>query len=199
MDDRFCYMQTFLNYFNKTRVDNKELDKKHYDFLCGAMEKILELNSNEDIDYALCDLVVILSSTFYMIDSNNKGKKVYVNETIKKCPLIQKQGFWVGLTKFELNEEIQGKSKVEDTLKEQTLTEEKLNNSKMAKMMSVSYNIMQFVSDSNLFNKIIYDIFKYCNINKENREIIIGMIEAQIEADTSKGLVLNKSLLMNGK
>ena len=199
LDDRFCYMYTFLNYFNKTRIENKELNKVNFDYLCGAMQKILELNSNEDIDYALCDLVVILSSTFYMIDSNNKGKKVYVNEIIKKCPIIQKQGFWVGLTKFELNEEIQSKSKVEDTLKEQNLSQEKLNNSKMAKLMSVSYNIMQFVSDSNLFNKIICDIFKYCNIEKDNREIIIGMMEVQIESDNTKALILNKSLLLNGK
>ena len=199
LDDRFCYMQTFLNYFNKTRVDNKELNKKNYDFLCGAMKKILELNSNEDIDYALCDLVVILSSTFYTIDPNNKDKKIYVNEVIKKCPIIQKQGFWVGLTKFELNEEIQGRNKEEDTLKEQNLSEDKLNNSKMAKLMSVSYNIMQFVSDSNLFNKIICDIFKYCNIEKDNREIIIGMMEVQIESDSTKELVLNKNLLLNGK
>ena len=49
--------------------------------------------------------------------------------------------------------------------------------------MSVSYNIMQFITDSKTFNKIIFDIFKYCKISNESREIVVGMMEAQIEAE----------------
>ena len=179
-DERFCYMHTFLGYINKTRVENKELDEKNFNYLCDAMKKILILNDGEDIDYSLCDLVVILSSTFYMIEPN-KNKK-YVNEVIKITPIMQKQGFWVGLTKFELNEEIQHQKKEEDTLKEDTISEEKLNNNIIAKLMSVSYNILQFIIDSNTFNRIIADIFKYCNINEASKETVVEMIQAQIEA-----------------
>ena len=106
-DDRFCYMYTFLRYFNKKRNDTKELNKKNYDYLCNAIKLILQLNENEDVDYNLCDLIVILSSTFFMGEPNNKSGRKYLNEEIKKCPIMQKLGFWVGLTKFELNEEIQ--------------------------------------------------------------------------------------------
>ena len=42
---------------------------------------------------------------------------------------------------------------------EDDISEEKLNNSVIAKLMSVSYNIIQFVMDSHLFNRILYDIF----------------------------------------
>ena len=110
---------------------------------------------------------------------------------------MQKQGFWVGLTKFELNEEIQQQNNIEDTLKENNITEAKLNNSVIAKLMSVSYNIIQFVMDSNLFNKIIFDIFKYCKINEENRAIIVEMIEGQIQSENLNHLKLNKELLLN--
>ena len=178
-DDRFCYMHTFLGYFNKTRVENKELDKTNFDYLVNAIKKILELNENEDVDYSLCDLVVILSSTFYTADPNGKNGKKYINEVVKNCSIMQRQGFWVGLTRFELNEEIQQQNKIEDTLKEDNVSEEKLNNSVIAKLMSVSYNIIQFVMDSKLFNRILYDIFKYCKINAENREIVVEMIEGQ--------------------
>ena len=59
---------------------------------------------------------------------------------------------------------------------------------------------MEFISDSNLINKIIYDIFKYCNITDENRSVIIEMIEQQMESDNNiKGLILDKKLLLNGK
>ena len=196
-DDRFCYMHTFLGYFNKTRVENKELDKTNFDYLVNAIKKILELNENEDVDYSLCDLVVILSSTFYTADPNGKNGKKYINEVVKNCSIMQRQGFWVGLTRFELNEEIQQQNKIEDTLKEDNVSEEKLNNSVIAKLMSVSYNIIQFVMDSKLFNRILYDIFKYCKINAENREIVVEMIEGQIANDNLNHLKLEKELLIN--
>ena len=195
-DDRFCYMHTFLGYFNKTRVENKELNKTNFEYLSNAIKLILKLNENEDIDYNLCDLVVILSSTFYMLDPKAKKGKLYINEVIKKCPIMQKQGFWVGLTRFELNEEIQQQNKIEETLNEDNITEEKLNNSVIAKLMSVSYNIIQFVMDSNLFNRILYDIFKYCKINAENREIVVEMIDGQIKGENLTHLQLDRKLLL---
>ena len=196
-DDRFCYMHTFLGYFNKTRVENKELDKTNFGYLVKAIKKILELNENEDIDYSLCDLVVILSSTFYTADPNGKNGKKYITEVVKNCSIMQRQGFWVGLTRFELNEEIQQQNKIEDTLKEDNVSEEKLNNSVIAKLMSVSYNIIQFVMDSKLFNKIINDIFKYCKINAENKEVVVEMIEGQIANDNLNHLKLDKELLLS--
>ena len=109
---------------------------------------------------------------------------------------MQKQGFWVGLTRFELNEEIQQQNKIEETLNEDNITEEKLNNSVIAKLMSVSYNIIQFVMDSNLFNRILYDIFKYCKINAENREIVVEMIDGQIKGENLTHLQLDRKLLL---
>ena len=196
-DERFCYMDTFLKYFNKKRVENKELNKENFDYLCQAIIKILELNENEDIDYNLCDLVVILSSTFYTQDKSKESGKKYVNEVVRKSSIMQKQGFWVGLTRFELNEEIQKQNKIEDTLKEDNITEEKLNNSVIAKLMSVSYNIMQFVLDSALFNRIIFDVFKYCKINEQNRMIVVEMMETQIKGENIDYLKLDKEMLLS--
>ena len=196
-DERFCYMHTFLGYFNKTRVENKELDATNFNYLCKAINKILVLNENEDIDYSLCDLVVILSSTFYTKDSNSKTGKRYVNEVIKKTSIMQRQAFWVGLTKYELNEEIQQQKKEEETLVED-ISEEKISNSITAKLMSVSYNIMQFITDSKTFNRIIYDIFKYCKISNESKEIVVGMMEGQIESENLSHIKLDKDMLLAG-
>ncbi len=197
-DDRYCYMHTFLGYFNKTRIGSKELDLVNFNYLCQAINKILTLNDCEDIDYNLCDLVVILSSTFYTADPNSKNGKKYVNEVIKNNSIMQTQRFWVGLTKFELNQEIQQQKKEEETLNEDAITEDKLNNSIIAKLMSVTYNIMQFVKDSDTFNKIIANIFKYCKITNESREIVIGMMEGQIEAENLTYIKLDKNILLNG-
>jgi hypothetical protein len=196
-DERFLYMHVFLKYFNKTRVESKELNEENFNYLCDAIKKILQLNENEDIDYNLCDLVVILSSTFFMNDPNSKKGKRYVNEVIRESSIMQKQGFWVGLTRYELNEEIQSQNKIEDTLKEDGITEEKLTNSVIAKLMSVSYNIMQFVLDSELFNRIIHDVFKYCKINEQNRQIVVNMIDNQIKEENLDYLKLDKENLLS--
>ena len=196
-DERFLYMLVFLKYFNKTRIDSKELNEENFNYLCGAIKKIFEINENEDIDYNLCDLAVILSSTYYMADpKSNKGKK-YVNEIVKHASIMQKQGFWVGLTKYQLNEEIQKQNNIEDTLKENNITEEKLNNSVIAKLMSVSFNIMTFVLDSNLFNKILFDVFKYCKINEENKKFIIQMLKGQINNEKITYLTLDENFLLS--
>ena len=196
-DERFCYMHTFLKYFNKKRVESKELNEENFNYLCSAIKKILDLNDSDDVDYNLCDLVVILSSTFYMKDPDNPSGKKYVNEVVRDASIMQKQGFWVRLTKFELNEEIQKQNKIEDTLTEDNITEEKLNNSVIAKLMSVSFNIMQFVMDSDLFNRIIYDVFCYCKINEENRQFVVGMLESQIQGENLTHLKLDKETLLS--
>ena len=196
-DDRYCYMQTFLGYFNKTRVENKCLSEENFNYFCKAVEKILELNMNEDIDYALCDLVVILSSTFYMEDQSKKSGIKYAYEVIRDAPIMQKQGFWVGLTKFELNQEIQQQKSEMETLDEETEPIEKLNHSICAKLMSVSYNLMQFIKDSNVFNRVIYDIFKHCKINKGNRDMIITMMEQQIQTENLTHIKLDKELILS--
>jgi len=109
---------------------------------------------------------------------------------------MQKQGFWVRLTKYELNEEIQKQNKIEETLEENNITEEKLNNSVVAKLMSVSFNIMQFVMDSKLFNRIIFDVFNYCKINETNRHFVVGMLDSQIQGENLTHLQLDIEVLL---
>ena len=130
-----------------------------------------------------------------MKSPNNKNGKKFVNEVIKNTSIMQKQGFWVGLTKFELNEEIQHQKKEEETLKEDTISEEKITNSIIAKLMSVCFNILQFVADSNTFNRIIFDIFKYCKINEKSRESVVEMIQAQIEVENLTYIRLDKKII----
>ena len=110
---------------------------------------------------------------------------------------MQKQGFWVGLTRYELNEEIQMQNTVEDTLKEDNKSQSKLDNNIVAKLMSVSYNIILFAMDSNLFNRIICDIFKYCKINDKNKLLVVEMIENEIETNNSINLKLDKEFLLS--
>ena len=62
--------------------------------------------------------------------------------------------------------------------------------------MSVSFNLVQFITDSNLFNRVLFDIFKYCKLNVENRALIVEMIENQIKNENLTHLQLDRKLLL---
>ena len=221
-DNRFINMKIFLDAFNKVRMHNKELDHKNYEYFVKAMEKILSLNDNEDIDYKLCELLITLSSTFYTLKNKDEKKdKKYASDIIKNAPLIQKCGFWVGMTKYELNEELLREKNKENNsnknvsifnnfnfnfnIKINVLNKKKkeennqqvINKNIIAKLMSISYNLIQFITDSDTLNKILEHIFRNFKINKENKEMIIGMMNAQIESEGIKHLKINEEMLLN--
>ncbi len=104
------------------------------------------------------------------------------------------------MTRFELNQEIQQQKKEKETLDENSISLDKINNSITAKLMSVTYNILQFVSDSLTFNKIVKDIFNFCKIDDENRNLIMAMMESQLSAgENGPEIVLDKDFLLDKK
>ena len=83
-DDRFESMHIFLHIFNKLRMYNKQLEKSNFDYYVKIMNKIIELNDGEEVDYDLCDLVIILASTFYTLESKDgKEEKIYALKKLK--------------------------------------------------------------------------------------------------------------------
>ena len=247
-DNRFLNMQIFLNAFNKARMHNKDLNKNNFIFFTQAMDKILSYNDNEDIDYRLCELLITLSSTFYTVEKkDDKEIKIYATEYVKKNPLVQKVGFWVGLTKFELSEEMlkdkdndKNKEKSKENSKENNINnkinefsndfinlskfslikrrksketkemkenkelkddnkskEKKMNKNFIAKIMSICYNLIQFIMESDTLNSILSNIFRNFKINKDNREMVIGMMNCHIESEGFKNLKINDEMLMN--
>ena len=130
---------------------------------------------NEDIDYELCKQALSLSSKYYKVDETKKSRKQYINEVIQNCPIMQKQGFWVGMTTFELNKELNPK-KIEKEFLGEEISNEKINKDTVNILIPVLCNLIQCISDSKLLNDVIYEIFEYYKINKEKRVIIINRI-----------------------
>ncbi len=223
-DNRFFNMQLFLDSFNRARMNNKELNNNNFDFFTKAMEKILYFNDNENIDYKLCELLITLSSTFYTTENiNGQEVKKYPNEVIKNTsPLIQKVNFWVGLTKYELNEEFMKEknkkqninnnlnkinsiitnlnSKIIPLLKKKNKgnkeNDNKQNQNIIAKIMSISYNLVQFISKSDTLNEILANIFRNFKVSEENKEMIIDMVNSHLESEGIKNITIDKKMLM---
>ena len=146
------------------------------------------------------------------IKDENKVKK-YVCEIIKKVPLIQKEGFWIGLTNYEINEEILKEKNQDNMNKNNSLftnfnllnkrkkddiqdIQLKICKNVVAKLMSISYNLIQFILDSDNLNQILARIFRNFKISKENKEMLIGMMKAQIESEGIKNLKINEAMLL---
>jgi hypothetical protein len=224
-DNRFDTMQLFLDSFNRVRNRNKELTTKNYEYFTKALDNILSFNKYENIDYKLCELLLTLSSTFYTMEKvGNEERKKYASEYIKNNPIIQSVWFWVGLTKFELSGEIlkekeKEKEKEENTnfnlsSKKTLLTKKKKMDDKeikgnkkkgkqmvsqnvVAKLMSISYNLLQFIKDSETLNYSMANIFRNFKISQENKQMIITMLKTHIELEKIKHLKINEEFLLN--
>ena len=226
-DTRFRNMQLFLDAFNKARLHNKELNKHNFDYFNKALDKILSFNDNEDIDYKLCELLITLSSTFYYKEKQDEKEiKKYASEVIRNTSsLIQKASFWVGLTKYELNEEIMKEKNKEQNSnntnnlhkinslinnlntkipilnkkknKENKESQNVINKNIVAKIMSIGYNLVQFIIESDTLNETMANIFRNFKISKDNKELIIDMVNAHIESEKIKNLKIDKEMLMN--
>ena len=236
-DNRFESMHIFLNIFNKMRINNKNMEKENYDYFVKIMKKILEINNGDEVDYNLCNLLIILASTFYYSEEKDgKEEKKYVSENIKHCNLFQKFEFWVGLVKNQINEEIiKERLKKEQSEQKNTFMNsinknltnlnininlnfklnfsllgkkkepskvdnvDKYNKMIMAKLMSVSYNLVQFVSSSDTLNKALYNIFRFYKLSLDNKKTIVEMLKFQIMSEGYSNLQIDEDLLINNK
>ena len=240
-DNEFDAIHAFLNIFNKLRQFNKKMEKENFDYFVKINEKIIELIDSDDkekhknkyreekeIDYNLCDLLLILSSTFYMTEQKEgKEEKIYVYQKIKHCKLFQKYEFWVNIVKSQLSEqiiaekmseEIEDKKDKKEKKKRKSLlsnikvfrkrssnteTETKVDNLDkynqliMAKLMSIGFNIIQFVSNSLILNQALYNIFRFYKLSTPNRVNVIEMLKIQIVSEGNDNLKLDEDLLLN--
>ena len=236
-DNEYDAIQAFLNIFNKLRQFNKKMEKENFEYFAKINEKIIEIIGSEDrekhknkyreekeIDYNICDLLLILSSTFYMVEQKEgKEEKIYVYQRIRHCKLFQKYEFWVNLVKSQLSEQIiNEKSSEEGDKKEKkkkksllinikvfkkknTVVEsenkvdnlDKYNQLIMAKLMSISFNMIQFVKSSLVLNQALYNIFRFYKLSTLNRINVIEMLKIQISSERNNSLQLDEDLLIN--
>ena len=192
-DDRYSYADTFLEYFKQLEEENKSFEEENFNYFCKIIEKILELNMNDDIDYDLCHLIMILSSKFYMVDNSKKLGKKFAYETIRNFPIMKKQGFWLGFTIFEIKQEITQKL----IFRDDNITEDMLKDIINTKLVNVIFDIMKLMNDSQEFNKIIYDIFKYYKIDKENIIFLLNKVELNASNEDINHIIIDKNLIFS--
>jgi len=94
---------------------------------------------------------------------------------------------------FKINIPLLGKKKEENKVDNFN----KYNKIIMAKLMSVSYNLVQSVTSADTLNKALYNIFLFYKLSKENKKTIIDMLNFQIIAEGFDFLKIDEDLLLN--
>ena len=96
---------------------------------------------------------------------------------------------------FKLNFSLLGKKKEQNKVD----NVDKYNKMIMAKLMSVSYNLVQFVSSSDTLNKALYNIFRFYKLSLDNKKTIVEMLKFQIMSEGYNNLQIDEDLLINNK
>ena len=69
----------------------------------------------------------------------------------------------------------------------------------MAKLMSVSYVLVQFVSSSDILNKALYNIFRFYKLSVDNKKNVVELLKFQIMNDGYNHLSIDEDLLFKNK
>lgn len=56
---------------------------------------------------------------------------------------------------------------------------------------------MKNINDSKLFNEVVYKIFKYYNISKEKRVIIINRVQLKITSEDIINNIIDKDVIFS--
>ena len=65
------------------------------------------------------------------------------------------------------------------------------------KLVNVIFDIMKLMNDSQEFNKIIYDIFKYYKIDKENIIFLLNKVELNASNEDINHIIIDKNLIFS--
>ena len=137
----------------------------------------------------------------------NQLNEEIIKERLKKEQTEQKNTFMNSINKnltnlnininlnFRLSFSLLGKKKEPNKVD----NVDKYNKMIMAKLMSVSYNLVQFVSSSDTLNKALYNIFRFYKLSLDNKKTIVEMLKFQIMSEGYNNLQIDEELLINNK
>ena len=117
-----------------------------------------------------------------------------INKTAAVKKMARRTTFFGG-GKNLVNTNKEGKKKEEEKVD----TVEQYNKIIMAKLMSVSYNLVQFVNNSDTINKALYNIFIYYKLNQNDKKNIVELLKFQIMNDGYTNLNIDEDLLFKNK
>lgn len=157
----------FINFLNNYRARGKYLKSERFIILNGeALNLILE-SAEKKKNYENAKLCIILSQTFYFIDSNNQ--KMYLFSLIKNNIWLKSSQFWKDLIDITIKKNIE---------KISNYNKKNINDAIFALILPLVNDMKEFEIDKRIIVKIFDEFFeKYNHLNKESYELIFSNID----------------------
>ena len=157
------------------------------DFFCTIINTIVR-----DKDFHSAKNIIILSQTYYYLD--NKKKKIYLQERIKKETLFKTPKFWKEYLEYSIEKEIVKSVKSESIngtlIKEnQKESDDMYANMVFAQLVPIADNMIEFGISRKEIREIIKPIIKHYNMSEQSITIIDDVIHKDSER---KSILLNE-------
>ena len=166
-----------INTFRK--YGDLEIPEREFNIICDLLNKTINIFKKEN-DIASMNNIIILSQTYYKIDSNNS--KIYIQKIIKKNGIFRKKEFWDDLVNSIIIKEVQkhinkdmNDPKFIDS--QRSMENQKYEKIIFAQMLPLINNMIEFDLDDDIIKSIVQILISYYKINEESSKTIYEMIK----------------------
>lgn len=194
----FDKIYVFLNYFNNIRKEGKfDLEENSYEIISNIFIDLVNFNyddSKNDFDsntkyIEMMSLIIILSQTYYKKDKN-LNMDIYLQKKIQNLNIFKNVNFWNKLTKFYIHSDLQGNNYNIDFNEKNIKNIDKVFDIKISTTIFI---LSSFEFEKNVILKIIENLAKSFNLNKEDLLIQYN----SNKNDNNKNKAQNNSKLIN--
>ena len=166
-----------INTFRK--YGDLEIPEREFNIICDLLNKTINIFKKEN-DITSMNNIIILSQTYYKIDSNNS--KIYIQKIIKKNGIFRKKEFWDDLVNSIIIKEVQkhinkdmNDPKFIDS--QRSMENQKYEKIIFAQMLPLINNMIEFDLDDDIIKSIVQILISYYKINEESSKTIYEMIK----------------------
>ena len=170
------YRFVLLSILNKKRSSGfLELKLNSFKLLGKIIQFILKkLEIDNDIE--CIRYLIIMSQTYYFLDSKNK-EKIYLIQYIENSELFKTKEFWILYINHVLNEELEKSASIIAVDREkETDKNRRINNIIFSTLITMTQNMSELYLDCQFIANIIYYFGEKYNLNEETIEEISSVI-----------------------
>ena len=186
--NRILFLQNLSTYRTKGEHEFPlDLYELIYKLFCTILNTI-----ERDKDFHSAKNIIILSQTYYYLVN---GKKIYLQEKIKKHKLFNNYKFWKDYLEFSIEKEIINSIKTEKEngtlIKNKKESEVMYANMVFAQLVPISDNMIDFGLDRKKIKEIIKPIIKHYNMDEQSINIIDDVLHRNSQRNS---ILLNEEI-----
>ena len=178
--NRVVFLQKMSEYRNKGKF---EVTEKTFEILSKLFNTIIN-TVKRDNDFHSVKNAIILSQTYYKIDSNNKTGKKYLQKIIQDNEIFKSKKFWEDFLEFSINKEIVTSVNYDvksgNILKENRKeVQDKMSNIAFSQILPYADNMIEFGMDKETIMEVVSPKMVQYKMSNELIESIKSIVNSK--------------------